>query len=90
MNGKRKSMLSLKLYEDIQNYVDEHYLAAKLQGDLEEFLIRDQAPLEKATELKGDVSLEDALGQIDESFSEMLLRKIDDQGISGYPSRVFC
>jgi hypothetical protein len=56
MNGKRESMLSLKLYEDIQNYVDEHYLAAELQGDLEEFLIRDQAPLEKATELKRDVS----------------------------------
>lgn len=26
MNGKGESMLSLKLYEDIQNYVDEHYL----------------------------------------------------------------
>ena len=34
MNGKGESMISLKLYEDIQNYIDEHYLAAELQGDL--------------------------------------------------------
>lgn len=82
MNGKGESMISLKLYEDIQNYIDEHYLAAELQGDLGEFLIRDQAPVGKAPGEKTAATLEDALGQIDESFSEMLLRKIDESGMT--------
>lgn len=82
MNGKGESMISLKLYEDIQNYIDEHYLAAELQGDLEDFLIRDQAPVGKAPGEKPAATLEDALGQIDESFSEMLLRKIDESGMT--------
>lgn len=36
----------------------------------------------KPAPLAGSMSLEDAVGQIDESFSEMLLRKIDESGLS--------
>lgn len=36
----------------------------------------------KAASAADDISLEDAVGQIDESFSEMLLRKIDESGMT--------
>lgn len=35
-----------------------------------------------ATQRAANISLEDAVGQIDESFSEMLLRKIDESGMT--------
>lgn len=38
------------------------------------------APVKK--KMAASISLEDAVGQIDESFSEMLLRKIDESGMT--------
>jgi len=56
--------------------------AAELQRDLAEPVLRDQAAVGKAPGEKPAATLEDALGQIDESFSEMLLRKIDESGMT--------
>ena len=39
-------------------------------------------PMECCEEAAADSSLDDRLGQIDESFSEMLLRKIDESGMT--------
>ena len=75
--------ISDKLYAGIAEYISDHYadahddtnrrrrLMEKSLYDLEEV---NAAPCAAA-------SLEEALGQIDESFSEMVLRKIDEKGM---------
>lgn len=77
--------ISGKLYAGIAEYIDDHYVDAhsdfrrrKLQRESMAFsdaaVFNAQAPCAAG-------SLEDALGMIDESFSEMVLRKIDEKGM---------
>jgi len=78
------------------NYVDEHTDSrserirrrnALRQEEVFESDVCDEAdemlmPLPMAVESAKALSLDDALSQIDESFSEMLLRKIDESGMT--------
>lgn len=81
------------LYADITAYIDQHYVEAhtepralrlKRRRDLAGQLSEDAAPLCAAPAPQAAVpdSLDRALAQLDESFSQMLLRKIDERGIS--------
>ncbi len=105
--------ISEKLFSDIAEYIDDHYVDTHFESrserlranalsfsaahsvmaprplDNEECTsLKDTAPLAPkaaapafATDSSDD-SLEDILGKLDESFSEMLLRKIDEKGMT--------
>ncbi len=85
--------ISSKLFSDIASYIDDHYVETHINKTSEAMRRQKQfqemdlcgsislpdpsnVPLSKAA------TLEDALQQMDESFSEMLLRKIDENGMT--------
>ena len=85
--------ISSKLFSDIASYIDDHYVETHINKTSEAMRRQKQfqemdlcgsislpdpsnVPLSKAA------TLEDALQQMDESFSEMLLRKIDESGMT--------
>ncbi|BBH26817.1 hypothetical protein SG0102_17510 [Intestinibaculum porci] len=77
--------ISAKLFAHIQSYIDDHYVIS--HSDAVSSLRRNRkALLDDSSVMEGPVyyealNLEDALKQIDESFSEMLMRKIDEAGM---------
>ena len=107
---KKAYRISEKLFSDIEEYIDDHYvdehtdnyserlrrLNAFREEDLEdeEDAIREmnvcsdavyeakEMTLPPMAAMKAAMSLDEAMKQIDESFSEMLLRKIDESGMT--------
>ncbi|MBE6913217.1 MAG: macro domain-containing protein [Ruminococcaceae bacterium] len=85
--------ISGKLFSDIQEYIDDNYvdIYTKRYPETRRRMSIDEdracAPMAtmvtKAPLMKSsfNASIEDVLEQIDESFSEMLLRKIDEKGM---------
>ena len=75
-----------KLFADIAAYIDDHY--ADAHTDSRETQRRRMAlvsmPMEEdaLTPVAAPADLDEALSKLDESFSQMLLRKIDEAGIT--------
>ena len=89
---KRAYQISSKLYADIAEYIDDHYvdihddqlfykLSRKSFAASESFGL-EETPICGIPAPSGPSSLEEAVNQLDESFSEMLLRKIDEKGMT--------
>ena len=85
----RKSyQIGEKLFADIAAYIDDNYADAHTDSRASRFRLMQMFSDEPEEAIFGAPmgasaqSLDDALSQIDESFSEMLLRKIDEKGMS--------
>ena len=80
--------ISGKLFADIAAYIDDRYVEE--HTDSREKQCRRVAAFMRADEeaelwegvAAAPMSLDEALGQLDESFSQMLLRKIDEAGLT--------
>lgn len=81
---RRAYQISAKLFRDIEEYVDDHYVEEHADRndarrgrpfflDLEEGAMGPAAPMK---------DLDEVVSRIDESFSRMLLRKIDEKGMT--------
>ena len=81
--------ISSKLFSDIASYIDDHYVETHINKTSEVMRRQKQfwemdlcesisLPEPSNVPLSKAATLEDALQQMDESFSEMLLRKIDE------------
>ena len=77
--------ISAKLFAHIQSYIDDHYVishsdaVSSLRRNRKALL--DEPPVMEESVYYEALNLEDALKQMDESFSEMLMRKIDEAGM---------
>ena len=87
---KKAYKISEKLFSDIAEYIDDRYVdehtdyrreSMRLNMPMPSVTAMDMCECYSASVPKA-LSLEDAVNQIDESFSQMLLRKIDEKGMT--------
>lgn len=74
--------ISKRLIHEITEYIDECYVEAHYEDNttrLFTYLFDDDEP---EYHQRAPLNLREAIGQIDESFSEMLMRKIDEKGMT--------
>ena len=92
---KKAYKISEKLFSDIAEYIDDRYVdehtdyrreSMRLNMPMQSVVMADMcecyAPPMASAPMPKSVSLEEAVHSVDESFSQMLLRKIDEKGMT--------
>lgn len=91
---KKSFSVSKKLVRDIEEFIDENYVEAAQyieSARMQLLSCSEELPIPRPTEKyaakgkakpKAPLTLKDAVEDIDESFAEMLFRKIDEKGMS--------
>ena len=87
---KAAYQISEKLFADVKQYIDDNYVDLHTDSMHErmrrqqsgQLLEIDKCMSPQATMCAPKLSLDEKLHQIDESFSQMLLRKIDEKGMT--------
>lgn len=78
---KASYVISEKLFKDIKEYIDDRYADEHIDRRTRSLGEFSGYPMRMSADLKSDSkpTLKEAVEQLDESFSEMLLRKIDER-----------
>ena len=73
--------ISAKLFREIREYIDDRYVDSHEDSSSRRLARMEQAQSMAVAMAAKEMSLHDVLWHMDESFSEMLLRKIDEKGM---------
>lgn len=92
---KKALLISEKLFSNIKEYIDDRYVdSSRFERTRRNLYLKPDASkgrkdndvfemvFQRAAPQASSMSLEDALSMLDESFTEMLLRKIDQSGMT--------